>query len=216
MRKEFEKIVSIVRKSKLTKADLVKAEKLMQFHCYDFVLDSSKVKNLGFYNRFSVISNIASPHIRSSAWNSIGRIPTSIVFVETSIVKNKEQLDAHYKRMLEAGYEGQIIREPEAYYQCGIRSKDLMKRKPMKTEEFEIKDILEGVGNRSAMAGTIIIYLSDGRTQGAGISGGEAKYAKMLQDKDMLIGKKATVRFQNYTKDKKLRFPVVLAIRDYE
>ena len=50
----------------------------------------------------------------------------------------------------------------------------------------------------------------------AGIRGNLAYYADLLKNKKKLIGKKVTVRYQGLTPDGKLRFPVMVAVRDYE
>jgi len=210
---EFEEIVSITRKTKLSKADLQRSAEVMQFHCYDFIPDIRDIEVYTFQERFM-------DRLNCDPCDSIFAIthcqPASFVVVPTVKVSSRKALDAHYTEMLNTQYEGQIIREPNASYKSAGRPKDILKRKPMQTAEFEITDILEGRGNRGQMAGSLQIRLKNGAVQGAGIRGGEAKYVRMLRDRDQLIGQLATVRFQNRTATGRLRFPIVVAVRDYE
>ena len=141
------------------------------------------------------------------------------VFVKTKKIKNEEELDACYDEFLEEGYEGQMIRTNSLYE--FKRTAALLKRKEFITEEFELVDVLEGKGNRSGMAGKVVIRLHKATTEGettceANPKGGMAFYKRLLTEKDDLIGKKATIEFQNYTPKGSLRFPKMLAIRDYE
>ena len=51
-----------------------------------------------------------------------------------------------------------------------------------------------------------------GRTFKSNIKGDFAYLAQLLKDKNKLIGKKATIKFFNYTPDDVPRFPYVVAI----
>ena len=79
-------------------------------------------------------------------------------------------------------------------------------------EEFEIVDIIEGSGNRSGMAGSLRIKSKKGIIFNSGIRGGEEYYKQLLQDKQKLIGKLATIRYQEKTEEDIPRFPVAVQI----
>jgi DNA ligase-1 len=124
--------------------------------------------------------------------------------------ENLEKMDDLYGKWLEQGFEGQMVREADSLYQNG-RSKSLLKRKEFVDEEFMIVDIEEGVGNRSGMMGRIKFGHFDSNARGS-----HAYWTELLENKQNYIGKMATVRYQNLTPDGIPRFPVMVAIRDYE
>jgi DNA ligase-1 len=66
------------------------------------------------------------------------------------------------------------------------------------------------------MAGRLILRNPDSRLFGCGIRGGEDYYRELLRNKDKYIGKQSTTRYQELTNEGIPRFPVSIAIRDYE
>ncbi|MCA9330119.1 hypothetical protein KDA11_05695 [Candidatus Saccharibacteria bacterium] len=64
-------------------------------------------------------------------------------------VTTNEQIDEHYKKALDDGYEGIIIRKPSGPYEFSInqhRSRAVLRRKPTMTAEFEIVGWKTGKG----------------------------------------------------------------------
>lgn len=80
--------------------------------------------------------------------------------------------------------------------------------------EFKLVDITEGVGNRAGMAGRAHFELHDGRPFKANMMGDRAHLQYVLQNKDTLIGKEATVLFNKYTPDGIPRFGRVKVIHE--
>ena len=114
-----------------------------------------------------------------------------------------------FQEAMEQGYEGQIIRINSKLYE-NKRTKQLIKRKEFKEEEFKIVDIVEGEGNRSGMAGNILVEMSDGKKFGSGIQGDREFYRKLLKEKDSYIGTQVSIKYQNLTPDGIPRFPVAV------
>jgi DNA ligase-1 len=108
------------------------------------------------------------------------------------------------------GYEGSIVRIPDSIYQ-NKRSKDLIKIKEFDDTEFEVLDIIPGKGNRSDIAGSVIIKV-DGQPVGCGIRGSWDFSKKLLEDVKEYIGGIATVRYFGLTDEGKPRFPVLIDI----
>lgn len=108
------------------------------------------------------------------------------------------------------GYEGQMLRDPDSYYE-GKRSKGLLKHKEFEDAEFRIVSIVEGKGNWAGYAKSIEIELEDGTTQFSGVRGSFDMLSEVLYNADDYIGTEVTVRYQNRSADNKLRFPVVVA-----
>lgn len=202
LRDNFNKLTSIARKSKPTTEDLRTSATMIEYHIYDVYLGDDTI----FSERIKFLKNILE---------EINSNDTMTKLVETTLIQSSEKLDEEYAKYLEQGYEGQMVRIKNSVYETK-RSKFLLKRKEFIDEEFYIENILEGLGNRSGMAGRVVLKMSDGRSFKAGIKGGVDYYIHLLEHKNEYIGKKATIRFQNYTPDGIPRFPVMYSVRDYD
>ena len=115
---------------------------------------------------------------------------------------------------METGYEGQMVRLDSIYE--NKRSKSLLKRKEFRDEEFQILDVIEGDGNKSGMAASMLLCNDRDQKFNSNIKGDRTYLRELLKNKDSLIGKRATVKYFNLTPDGIPRFPYVIAIRDYE
>jgi DNA ligase-1 len=116
------------------------------------------------------------------------------------------------------GYEGVIIRDPEAKYLWDNRDKRLLKYKEFIDEEFEIIGYKDGVGtDRGA-----VTWICRNNTPGSNNSfdcrprGTIESRRGMFKNGKAYIGKMLTVRFQQRTMDDLPQFPVGITIRDYE
>jgi DNA ligase 1 len=195
----FEKIVSLTRKKDPTTDDLKESEKICQLWIFDGVTDNKKAI---FTERFEEIKREIKKYISTCK---------SLVFVENFEVNSHEEIRKYHDEFVAQGMEGAMIRVPDSPYE-NKRSKNLLKLKNFLDEEYIIADVIEGIGNRSGMAGNLVFKLKDGRTFGSGIKGGEELYRDILINKNKYIGKKATVRYQNLTKDGYPRFPICVNI----
>lgn len=203
-RDDFNKIMSIVRKTKPKTEDFIESEKFIQYHIYDLVrMPNSECKLYGDNPFFSDRFNWAKDEI-CNAFNVNQNI---IQFVSTMSVHNKENLDEYYSEYLQAGYEGQMIRL-DAIYQEDKRSKYLLKRKEFLTDEFTVVSITEGQGNWSGHIKQFVLKLPDGREFGAGVRGTQ-EMLKELYEKN-IVPDWATVRYFMPTPDGIPRFPVVI------
>ena len=93
-----------------------------------------------------------------------------------------------------------------------------MKYKNFIDDEFEIVGITEGQGNRAGMLGFFSLKTKEGDLFDSNARGDRGYYRDILKNKNSIIGRLATVRFQNYTPGNcpVPRFPVVTSVRDYE
>lgn len=127
---------------------------------------------------------------------------------------HEEVLEAHGE-YVQDGYEGTMVRAASGPYKdATTRSGDLLKLKGFTDEEFEIVGVREGKGKFSGMA-VFICDSSNGKFE-VTPKGTEEKRARMFEDRDQIVGKDLTVRFQERSDDGIPRFPVGIAIRDYE
>jgi DNA ligase 1 len=197
---DFNKIVSMVKKAKPTPEELEESRKNISYWVYDYISEGA----LPFLERFKKLADdMANYDTKQST-------PTPVVVVPTHEVHDEARLDELYGAYMEEGHEGQMVRLNEPYEHK--RSNTLLKRKEFMDEEFEILDVIEGKGNRSGMAGNMVVRLKDGSTCDPGIKGNYTLMREYLINKDKYIGKLATVKFFNYTPDGKLRFPHVIKI----
>jgi len=199
---DFNKICSLVKRSKPTDEELEESADHIEYWVYDAprigILDQSD----SFYRRYELFSDALTK-----------RKYISIVVVTTLKVNNEKELTQAYEMYVEQGYEGQMVRLDRTYE--NKRSKHLLKRKEFMDEEFEIKQVVEGEGNRKGTAGYMVFENKDGRLFKSNIKGDFTYLAQLLKDRNKLVGKQATIKFFNYTPDNVPRFPYVIKIDRY-
>lgn len=198
LKADFNKLVSLVKKSKPKAEDLEESEKIVQFHIFDyFGTDETCLERK--QHLASYFSNFAD---------------SSIQIVPFAVCNTLEELDACYADYLQQGYEGQMINNPLTPY-VHKRTRDLLKRKEWIDEEFEIVDIVEGKGEREGCAK--LILLCGQETFESSLKGSVSYMKEIFDNRQSYIGKMATVRYQNRTPDRDVpRFGVCHSIRDYE
>jgi len=195
---DFNKIISLVRKTKPTKEDLNESKNVIQYWIYDLPSceDIFSKRNLELSNLFKTSK------------------PDCIIVHETVQIHSKEEFDHFHEQALKDGFEGSILRLDKMYE--NKRTKSILKRKDFIDDEFEIIDVLEGIGNRSGMAGYLAFKTKEGKDFTASIKGNFAYFIDLLKNKQQIIGKTATIKYFSLTPDKLPRFPIVVSIRDYE
>jgi DNA ligase-1 len=193
---DFNTIVSLVKKTKPTDADLAESKKQIEYHIYD--LPSSK-KN--FLHRAYDLGILFETYLEMGKFCRL---------VDTRKAENEQSVMEQYGLLVEAGYEGQILRVDAPYE--NKRSKSLLKHKSFIDEEYQILDIVEGEGNRSGTAGYMVFNTREGKRFKSNVKGTWEETAEMLKNKNQLIGKQATIKYFNLTPDGIPRFPFVINI----
>ena len=97
----------------------------------------------------------------------------------------------------------------------GHRSADLQKYKEFKDDEYKIVGFKEGDGIEKGCV-IWVCETKDHKTFSVRPRGTHEQRAEAFKSASKAVGKKLTVRFQELTEDGIPRFPVGLAIRDYE
>jgi DNA ligase-1 len=197
LKDSFEKIMSLIRKTKPELEDLIESRNMIQYHIYDILLPNKP--NTTQLERLKLLNSLRK---------ALSNIPY-IKFVKTILVENAEQMEEAYNTFLQEGYEGMIIRNLSAKYDVNLRSKNLIKRKDFEDAEFEILDILEGEGTWAGAAKKVVIRLDENNTQECGLAGTFENNIGLLVNKQHYIGKKATVTYFGRTAYNELRFPVI-------
>ena len=195
LKNDFEKIISLVRKTKPTEEDRLESSQMVQFHCYDIV-DETKT----YSERKKFIED---------------RVPNSycIKHVETSICTKEDVFFAN-KMFLNQGYEGSILRT-DSKYECK-RSRNLIKLKDFQDTEATIIDWVEGKGKRIGTIGKFIGRDSEGIEFGMPVMDNFKKLQDNFEDMKTWVGKTATFTYFERTKAKSYRHPLFKALRDYE
>lgn len=194
-RDNFNKIISLARKTKPTPEDLEESSKFIQYWIYDII-----EPDLNFSERSVLLKELLERF----------DLP-NVVFVPTLYVENQEELDAVYNQYLESGFEGQMLRTDTVYE--NRRTNALLKRKTFQDEEFKIRSIEEGTGNWSGYAKRVMCYDPTNDLEfTATLKNDQTWCKKVLEERDDYIGGDVTVRFQNRTPDNIPRFPIAVMI----
>lgn len=140
---------------------------------------------------------------------------TKLVFCPTLMIDEASRVDDQHQKYIQEGYEGIMLRNADSRYVPNFRSKDLQKLKSFKDKEFEI---ISGKEAEGLDAGTVILQCKDHASQTFWVRPrGTREYRRgLLERLNEILGKKLTVRYQNLTDCGVPRFPVGVAIRDYE
>lgn len=202
LKDDFNKIISLTSgKKTLTIGD----EELIQYHVYDV-----DIPDLSYTIRHALISEILSSGTYASVHLVNYDVPPSNLKTPED---HMEWIASMQVKYVEMGYEGAMVRIIDRPYEADTRSDSLLKVKSFEESEFTILDVLEGKGNRSNMAGKLIVDIPEkGTTSEAGIAGGVSFYQWLWKHRDSLIGKKATVKYFGFTAEGKLRFPVTKTV----
>ena len=193
---DFNKICSLVKKTKPTKEDIEESANVIQYWIYD------TIRNETFVQRFKWIMSYINEN-------------NTIRIVTTTTCNNIDKLDLMYGAYVSDGYEGQMVRLDAPYE--NKRSKTLLKRKEFQDKEYIILDVIEGEGNKAGMAGAFVFKSERGIVFNSNIKGNRDYLKEIWANKDSYKGKQATVKYFNLTPDNQLpRFPYVVGIRDYE
>ena len=197
---DFNKIISLTRKTKPTPEEIQEASGKVQFWAYDY----PEYGQLVFSERYEILKQVLS----GVAYHD------RIKLVPTYEIKSMEELKMYHEKFISEGYEGSIIRLDLGGYE-NKRSKQLLKYKDWQDAEFKIIDVLEGKGNRSGCANMLTVQLPNGVTCDPTMTGTEDFMRAVWKDRDKIIGKEATIKYFGYTPDGSLRFCTVKTIINY-
>ena len=193
----FEKIISMVRKTKPTPEARVESAENVQFHCYDIIDEE-----LPFEHRIEFVTE------------ALMLLGDSIYTVDTNMVFREDDAKVYHARNIDSGYEGSIVRTNDTY--ACKRSHNLRKFKDFHDTEATITGWVEGKGKRIGTIGKFLAVDSEGNEFGMPVMD---KF-KYLQDNFEVmqgyVGKTATFTYFERTKANSYRHPLFKCIRNYE
>ncbi len=193
---DFNTIISCVRKTKPTAADLKTSAECIEYHIYDV-----PSVNESFNGRWRELDELNLD------------FPKCVTVVETHVLNNKNEITEWYSIYMEQGYEGQILRTDSPYE--NKRSKSLLKHKSFVDAEFTILGVIEGNGNLTGKVGKLQFEIN-GKPFESAVNGDWEYIEYLWKSREGLVGKTATVKYFELTEDGIPRFPKVIAIRDFE
>lgn len=134
-----------------------------------------------------------------------------VEIVETLEINSKEELLIFHKKNLREGYEGTIIRHSDAGYEANKRSSSLLKYKDFMDIDAEILDIIPN--EKNPKQGTPLLVYKEKEFK-AGVKMSHKDREELLANKKDYIGKKANIRFFEYTDDLIPRFPIMIGVHE--
>lgn len=199
----FEVAVGLIKKQTLTDKDRELLKKI-HYHIYDVVDVSNTIP---FYARNKTLNKIEiDAPVNRDKYAGLFR-------VETCIAQTEAEYRDYFRRCVDAGYEGVMLRNIEGKYTQNYRSKDLQKYKEFMESEYTIVGFTEGEGRDQ---GTVIweCEIEEGGARFGVRPKGTIEYRRELfADAEKYIGQKLTVVYQELSEYGVPRFPVGKCIR---
>ena len=197
LKDDFEKIISLVRKTKPTDEDRVESAEMVQFHCYDTIME-----HMSYDQRNEFINQ------------SLMLIPSVHIVDTNRVFKHEEALNIHHDANLANGYEGSILRTNDVY-KCG-RSWSLRKFKDFHDTEATLTSWVEGKGKRKGTIGKFMAIDTEGNEFGMPVMDKFEYLQKNFKKMQGWVGKTATFTYFERTKAGSYRHPLFKCIRNYE
>ena len=199
---QFNQFVGIIKKEKVPSGKDLETLLQIHYHIYDCIL----------LDRRDATYQERLDYLKSKLQHN-----PVLQLVQTSEVQKEEVIPLHHT-FVQNGYEGLILRNKIAPYETS-RTRHLLKYKEFEDSEFEVVGFKEGEGND---AGTVvwkckIPNAKEGHREMDVRPRGTVEDRKIyFQNGKKYIGKMLTVRYQGLSEYGVPRFPVGIAIRDYE
>ena len=196
LRDNFEKIISLVRKTKPTDEDRLEASKLTQFHCYDIIDETLTFEERNYFIYKQVPTSYCVKHVITKTCSS--EVIAKVI----------------HQQNLDNGYEGSIVRTNDTY-QCK-RSHNLRKFKDFHDAEATLTGWVEGKGKRIGTIGKFMSVDADGNEFGMPVMDKFKYLQENFEEMKTWVGQLATFKYFERTKANSYRHTLYKAIRNYE
>ena len=203
----FEELAGLIKKKKISDADLKRLEKV-EYHIYD-MFDHAQ-PGLSFEERYDILLKQINWPASSSASNNANN---NIRLVDTVLINEKDQFRQQFAKYVQSGYEGIMLRNRTGKYLENHRSSDLQKYKEFFEEEYPIVGFGEGDGRDK---GTVIwqCVTPEGERFSVRPKGTIEFRREQFSNAAANVGKRLTVIYQELSTKGVPRFPVGKSIRD--
>ena len=198
LKDDFEKIVSLVRKTKPTEDDRRDAQHLVQYHVYDTIAEG-----VDYEDRFNWLTRYLP-------------IAATMTLIKNTVVNSYDEAKMLHNLHLAQGYEGSMLRLNKPYEQK--RSYNLQKFKDFSDTEATIIGYEAGKGKFTGLIGKFFMQDDDGNEFGCPIGKGYnfADRKAMLDNVHDYIGQRATFTYFQRTQAGSYRHPLFKTLRNYE
>ena len=205
LKDDFEKIISLVRKTKPTQEHRDEAEQLVQYHMYDI----ASYPHATYEWRMHFINTLTD--------SAVVRTSKCLRIIKTEVALDYDNALHKHEKYLKQGYEGSIYRSMTGQYK-NTRSWDLMKFKDFEDSEATIVGYEAGKGKRTGTIGKFIMQDDEGVEFGCPPGKGYdyKDLAGMLDNIHDYIGQRATFTYFQRTQAGSYRHPLYKCIRNYE
>tara|TARA_R100000781_G_scaffold108771_1_gene73469 strand:+ start:634 stop:1488 length:855 start_codon:yes stop_codon:yes gene_type:complete len=206
LKNDFEKIISLVKKQKVTKKDMDSAKALVEYHIYDIIPLKPSHNDL-YQVRYDYIEKV---------FDNTPFTKGPIKWVKAFPVSSYEEAMDFHTAFMNKGYEGSILRKNGLYKQK--RAWELQKFKDFSDSEATIIGYEIGKGKRKGTIGKFIMQDDDGIEFGCPPGKGYTykDMQKMLENIDDYIGERATFTYFQKTQAGSYRHPLFKGLRNYE
>ena len=193
----FQEIVGIVKRETLRPAGDEEKQVQIKLHVYDII------------NKAPYEERYANLQILFNKYKF-----KHLVLVKSDICESEEKIKELHALYVAEGYEGLMLRNKTGLYK-NSRSTDLQKFKVFFDGEFKIVAFKEGA---AAETGCVIwvCEAENGLQFACRPRGTREARVELYSDGEKYVGKMLSVRYQEMTDSQVPRFPVGIAIRDYE
>ena len=187
----FQEIVGIVKNETVQPKQTE-----IKFHVYDMIAKDT------FENRYAQLTTL----FKQNKFKHL-------ILVKTELCRMEDEMKEKHAEYVEANFEGIMLRNKAGLY-ANNRSVHLQKYKEFFDMECEIVGYKEGEGLE---AGCVVwLCKIDGKIFACRPRGTREDRQELFKTGEDYVGKMLTVRYQERTDEGLLRFPVGIAIRDYE
>ena len=197
LKDDFEKIISLVRKTKPTDEDRLESTEMVQFHCYDIIDETMSFAMRNEFIKQAVPRDHCIKHVQT-----------------VKGICSEDQAKAIHQMNLATGYEGSIVRTNDVY-KCG-RSWSLRKFKDFHDTEATLTSWVEGKGKRIGTIGKFMAIDADGNEFGIPVMAPFKYLQDNFEEMKTWVGKIATFTYFERTKAGSYRHPLFKCIRNYE
>jgi DNA ligase-1 len=185
----FQENMKLIKKYRPGQTEQVK------YHVYDIVMDAPFAER-----HFKLVGLITA----------LGNL--NIQIVPTYLVHSEAEIKEFHSHFILQGYEGTMIRHSDESYTVNKRSSQLLKYKDFLDEVYTVNEVWPSESRPEQ--GVVECVTSKGVTFTCGMKFSHAEREEILTNKENYIGKKAEIRFFEYTDSGLPRFPVCVGFRE--
>ena len=201
---DFQTTISAVKKVKGGLKDDAKENLKMCIFTF-FTKETTPSSSLTFSSRSETMFKI----------NETFKGQDKIIFVQTDVISSPDEIEKKHGEYVSSGFEGLMIYLKNGIYEPNKRSSFLLKYKKFNDSEGKIVGVRAGKG-RESNAAMVDIEVSKGVVITMHPKGEIKEREEWLKNPSLVLGKMMTYTFQGLTAKGIPRFPVAVAIRDYE